>query len=59
MLTGNFLIQAVGKWRGGHGQIIELGNREGCGFTMANTYEQTVNPPVVTRVDRPEQPGGV
>jgi N-methylhydantoinase B len=34
----------AGKWRGGHGQIVELGNREGCGFTMANTYERTVNP---------------
>jgi N-methylhydantoinase B len=34
----------TGKWRGGLGQIIEIGNREGCGFTMANTYERTVNP---------------
>ncbi len=34
----------AGKWRGGHGQIVELGNREGCGFTMACTYERTVNP---------------
>lgn len=34
----------AGKWRGGHGQIIEIGNREGCGFTMASTYERTVNP---------------
>jgi N-methylhydantoinase B len=33
-----------GKWRGGHGQIIELSNREGQGFQMFTTYERMVNP---------------
>ncbi len=33
-----------GKYRGGHGQIVEIGNREGLPFTMSATYERTVHP---------------
>ena len=33
-----------GRFRGGHGQMIELGNREGRSFTISATYERTVNP---------------
>jgi N-methylhydantoinase B len=35
----------VGKWRGGHGQVMEFGNREGLPFTISATYERTVHPP--------------
>ncbi len=33
-----------GRFRGGHGQIVEIGNREGRSFTISATYERTVNP---------------
>jgi N-methylhydantoinase B len=33
-----------GRWRGGHGQVVELGNREGRPFTISATYERTVHP---------------
>lgn len=33
-----------GKFRGGHGQIMEIGNREGRPFNVSATYERTVNP---------------
>lgn len=34
-----------GKFRGGHGQIIELGNRQHVDFDISATYERTVHPP--------------
>lgn len=34
-----------GRYRGGHGQVIEIGNREGRSFTISATYERTVHPP--------------
>ncbi|MCP5027746.1 MAG: hydantoinase B/oxoprolinase family protein [Actinomycetia bacterium] len=34
-----------GKYRGGHGQIVEIGNREGKPFSISATYERTVHPP--------------
>jgi len=34
----------AGRYRGGHGQLIEIGNREGSSFTISATYERTVNP---------------
>ena len=34
----------AGTYRGGHGQIVELGNREGMAFNISATYERTVNP---------------
>ncbi len=34
-----------GKFRGGHGQIIELGNRQHVDFEISATYERTVHPP--------------
>jgi N-methylhydantoinase B len=33
-----------GRHRGGHGQVIELGNREGRPFTISATYERTAHP---------------
>jgi N-methylhydantoinase B len=33
-----------GKYRGGHGQILEIGNREGLPFSISATYERTVHP---------------
>ena len=33
-----------GRFRGGLGQVIEIGNREGRSFTISATYERTVNP---------------
>jgi N-methylhydantoinase B len=33
-----------GKYRGGHGQILEIGNREGLPFSINATYERTVHP---------------
>jgi N-methylhydantoinase B len=33
-----------GKYRGGHGQILERGNREGLPFSISATYERTVHP---------------
>lgn len=34
-----------GRFRGGHGQVMEIGNREGLGFSISATYERTVNAP--------------
>ena len=33
-----------GKYRGGHGQVVEIGNREGMPFSISATYERTVHP---------------
>ena len=33
-----------GQYRGGHGQVIEIANREGRAFNISATYERTVNP---------------
>jgi len=33
-----------GKFRGGHGQLMEIGNREGSAFRISATYERTVHP---------------
>ena len=33
-----------GRFRGGHGQVIELGNREYRPFTISATYERTAHP---------------
>jgi len=35
----------AGRWRGGLGQVVELGNREGRPFTLSATYERTVHAP--------------
>jgi N-methylhydantoinase B len=32
-----------GRYRGGHGQIMEIGNREGMAFNVSATYERTVH----------------
>ncbi len=34
-----------GRFRGGHGQIMEIGNREGRPFNISATYERTANAP--------------
>lgn len=34
----------AGRFRGGHGQIIEIGNREGRPFSISATYERTKHP---------------
>ncbi|MGF1598686.1 MAG: hydantoinase B/oxoprolinase family protein [Acidimicrobiales bacterium] len=34
----------AGRFRGGHGQIVEIGNREGRSFNISATYERTVHP---------------
>lgn len=33
-----------GRHRGGHGQIMEIGNREGNSFNISATYERTLHP---------------
>ena len=33
-----------GEYRGGHGQVVEIGNREGMPFSISATYERTVHP---------------
>ena len=35
----------AGRYRGGHGQIMEIGNREGRPFNISATYERTANAP--------------
>jgi N-methylhydantoinase B len=35
----------AGRFRGGLGQIVEIGNREGRAFNISATYERTVHPP--------------
>jgi N-methylhydantoinase B len=32
-----------GRFRGGHGQVMEIGNREGLPFNVSATYERTVH----------------
>jgi N-methylhydantoinase B len=34
-----------GRYRGGHGQIMEIGNREGLPFNISATYERTEHHP--------------
>ena len=33
-----------GRYRGGHGQLIDIANREGSPFSISATYERTKHP---------------